>query len=375
MSEADGTDFLQHPFLPVSCGKTEKPIAAGQTPLRGAMSQGKSISILIPCRNEVNSIEQCIANVFDFEPPEGGYEVIVIDGMSDDGTRERLERLKARYKDLIVLDNPERFVPHAMNLGIRRASGEYIVRVDARCIHPRNYLVELLALSRETGADNVGGVLHPMGTSYTQKAIAHAYRSRIAVGGALRDRGDYVGENDTVYGGCFRKVRLVEVGMYDEFMIRNQDDELSFRIREMGGRIYQSGKIRVGYFTRKHFRQLCKQFLQYGFWKVFVIRKHPLQAATRHYIPSLFVLGLIGMVLGSIFDGRIRIAALLLGASYVVVVLTEGLRACRSAGWRLWPGVAWAIVLMHIGYGTGFIIGFLSNAFDIRTTWFTTLSR
>lgn len=339
------------------------------------MSHKTRVSVLIPCRNERDAIESCIANVMDFEPPEGGYEVIVIDGMSDDGTRERLELLRRRFASLIVIDNPDRFVPRAMNLGIERASGDVIVRVDVRCVHPRNYLVELLALSNETKADNVGGVLQPVGTTYTQMAIASAYRSRIAVGGALRDRGDYVGENDTVYGGCFRRDRLVELGMYDESMVRNQDDELSFRIRKNGGKIFQSGRIRVGYFPRKRFRQLFKQFLQYGFWKTVVIRKHPRQASPRHYVPSAFVVALCVLGAGAWLDWRVRTLFFAFAGTYVVAVAIESFRACRVERIALLPGTALAIVSMHVGYGSGFLAGVVSSALRTRRTWFTSLSR
>ena len=181
------------------------------------MENEKKVSVLIPCRNEVQYIERCINNVYSFYQPHGGFEVIVIDGMSTDGTREILSRLKNQFPDLVVIDNPGKIVPSSMNLGIQNAKGEYIVRADARCIHPKSYLCDLVELSERTGADNVGGVLVPeFGNGYTQNAIALAYKSRIAMGGALRDRGDFVGETDTVYGGCFKRKRLLEVGMYDE---------------------------------------------------------------------------------------------------------------------------------------------------------------
>jgi hypothetical protein len=138
----------------------------------------------------------------------------------------------------------------------------------------------LVELSEKTGADNVGGVLVPeFGNTYTQKAVALAYKSRIAMGGALRDRGDFIGETDTVYGGCFKRKRLLEVGMYDETMVRNQDDELSFRLREKGGKIIQDGRIKIQYYPRSSFWHLFKQFMQYGYWKVSVIKKHPQQAS------------------------------------------------------------------------------------------------
>lgn len=341
----------------------------------GVGDRDVKVSVLIPCRNEVTTIDDCIEGVFSFDPPEGGFEVIVVDGMSDDGTRERLERLKERYRTLLVIDNPEKFVPHGMNLGIRAARGEYIVRVDARCVHPKNYLVELLSLSAETGAANVGGVLQPMGKGYTQRAIAQAYRSRIAVGGALRNRGDFVGENDSVYGGCFRKAMLVEAGMYDETMVRNQDDELSFRIRKAGGKIIQSGSIRIGYYPRDRFLQLFKQFLQYGFWKTIVVRKHPMQASVRHFIPAIFVLVMSAMAVGGLFDRGILVMWLVVSAAYLICVAVESFRVCETSRLSLWPAIAWSIILMHAGYGTGFLAGIACNFLGMDRTWFTTLSR
>lgn len=147
--------------------------------------------------------------------------MIVIDGMSDDGTREILQQLQKRYPNLILIDNPERFVSHGMNLGTQHAIGEYIVRADVRCLHPPTYLLDLLALSKRSGADNVGGVLIPISEDrYIPKSIRLAYKSPIAMGGALRDRGDFEGETDTVYGGCFLKETLLKIGMYDEQMVR-----------------------------------------------------------------------------------------------------------------------------------------------------------
>ena len=268
-------------------------------------SQTPQVSVLIPCRNEAKHIELCLTNIYGFAPPPGGFEVIVIDGMSNDGTRDILCQLQKRHLGLIVLDNLQRTVPYGMNMGIQRARGEYIVRADVRCIHPSNYLLDLIELSKMTKADNVGGVLVPIsGETYAQKSIALAYKSRIAMGGALRDRGDFLGETDTVYGGCFKRQRLLEIGMYDEGMIRNQDDELSFRLKEKGGKIIQDGRIKIQYFPRRFYWQLFKQFMQYGYWKVVVIKKHPQQASLRHFLPAGFVLGLTFLAVASFADWR-----------------------------------------------------------------------
>jgi glycosyltransferase involved in cell wall biosynthesis len=339
-------------------------------------SQTPQVSVLIPCRNEAKHIEQCLADIYGFTPPPGGFEVIVMDGMSSDGTRDILSRLQKRYPDMIVLDNLQLTVPYGMNMGIQHAKGEYIVRTDVRCIHPRSYLCDLIELSKRTGADNVGGVLVPMsGETYVQKSIALAYKSRIAMGGALRDRGDFVGETDTVYGGCFKRQRLLEIGMYDEEMVRNQDDELSFRLRERGGKIVQDGRIKVQYWPRRFYWQLFKQFLQYGYWKIPVIKKHPPQASPRHFLPAGFVLGLTFLAVASFADWRSLLGLGIYSGSYLFSIGLESFRLSRKESLRLWPGVLLSIILIHISFGIGFVVSLICRCIKIKPTYFETLSR
>jgi glycosyltransferase involved in cell wall biosynthesis len=336
----------------------------------------EKVSVLIPCRNEVRNIEGCLNHIFNLDPPDGGFEVIVIDGMSTDGTRDVLLHLKEQFPEMVLIDNQKRTVPYGMNLGIQRAEGEYIVRADVRCIHPRNYLCDLIELSERTGADNVGGVLVPeFGNGYTQDAIALAYKSRIAMGGALRDRGDFVGETDTVYGGCFKRKRLLEVGMYDESMVRNQDDELSFRLREMGGKIIQDGRIKIQYYPRNSFWHLFKQFMQYGYWKVSVIKKHPQQASLRHFLPAVLVLSFVTLGLLIPFTLYGLYGFLIFSGSYFLAVGLFSFQSAYKRSFRLLPGLIFAIFLIHISFGIGFIIGSISRPFRLKLRWFGTLSR
>lgn len=338
--------------------------------------QVPQVSVLVPCRNEAKHIEDCLANIYGFAPPPGGFEVIVIDGMSNDGTRDILCRLKKRYPGLIVLDNLRRTVPYGMNMGIQRAQGEYIVRVDVRCIHPPNYLLDLIELSKKTKADNVGGVLVPIsGETYVQKSIARTYKSRIAMGGALRDRGDFLGETDTVYGGCFKKSRLIEIGMYDEKMVRNQDDELSFRLRERGGKIIQDGRIKIQYFPRSSFRHLFRQFTQYGYWKVNVIKKHPHQASVRHFLPAILILGFTALGSAALLYKYFLVGLTIYAASYFLSIIFESLRVAYRNDIRLWPGVLTSVLLIHIGFGLGFLINLICRLLDLRPEFFETLSR
>ena len=340
------------------------------------MENEKKVSVIIPCRNEVQYIERCINNVSSFYQPPGGFEVIVIDGMSTDGTRELLSRLKTQFPDLLVMDNPRKIVPGSMNVGIQKAKGEYIVRADVRCIHPKSYLCDLVELSEKTGADNVGGVLAPeFGNGYTQNAIALAYKSRIAMGGALRDRGDFIGETDTVYGGCFKRKRLLEVGMYDEAMVRNQDDELSFRFRERGGKIIQDGRIKIQYYPRNSFWHLFKQFMQYGYWKVSVIKKHPQQASLRHFLPAVLVLSFVTLGLLIPFTIYGLYGFLIFSGSYFLAIGLFSFKSSCELSLRLLPGLIFAIFLIHISFGMGFIISSMGKPFRLKLRWFETLSR
>lgn len=336
----------------------------------------EKVSVLIPCRNEVQYIESCVEGVYNFEPPDGGFEVMVIDGMSYDGTRDVLFKLREKYPDLILIDNPKKTVPYAMNLGIKHSRGEYIIRTDARCFHPRSYLRDLIKLSQKTKADNVGGVLVPLANNhYIQKSIALAYRSPIAMGGALRYRGEFFGETDTVYGGCFKKQRLLEVGMYDEEMVRNQDDELSFRLRELGGKVIQDARIKIQYYPRSSYFKLFKQFMQYGYWKIAVIKKHPQQSSLRHFLPGLLVLGFIVLGLAAFIHEYALFGLAAYAGIYLLPVSIESLIRSYKNGISLWPGVFTAIALIHISFGIGFIVSLIFHGFKIKTKWFETLSR
>lgn len=340
------------------------------------INNSRKVSVLVPCRNEAKYIENCIKNLYNFDPPKGGFEVIVIDGMSDDGTRDILSRLKDSYPDLIVIDNLYRTVPYAMNLGIQKAKGEYIVRSDVRCIYPRTYLVDLIELSTKTGADNVGGVLIPIEVnSYKGKSIANAYKSPIAMGGALRERGKFFGETDTVHGGCFKRSRLIEIGMYDEEMVRNQDDELSFRLRKKGGKIIQDSKIMVKYYPRGNYWHLFKQFMQYGYWKVVVIKKHPRQASLRHFLPSALLMGYGLLSIITLLYGDALFGLIAYSAGYLLPIGVESLRLSLKNNIKLWPGTFFSIVIIHLSFGIGFIVSLICRLFNIKPKWFESLSR
>lgn len=313
------------------------------------------VSIILPCRNEARGIESCIASVLAQSPPPGGFEVIVADGMSDDGTRVILDMLEEQFgvrssvsgveppevnapvlnspghsslsaSDgeragvrcntqlpissfqppasrflLRVTDNPGRIVSTGLNAAIRAAHGDIIIRLDAHTQYAPDYLCRCVEVLEKTKADNVGGPWTARGNSPLSMSIAAAFQSPFAVGGARSHNPEHEGEVDSVYLGCWRRNIFERFGYFDEELVRNQDDEHNLRIIRGGGKIWQSPKIKSWYQPRGSLAALFKQYMQYGYWKVRVIQKHKLPASWRHLVPGAFVLTLLGLFLLSAF--------------------------------------------------------------------------
>src|SRR5919109_4776451 len=247
------------------------------------------VSVVIACRNEQAHIEACVRSVLAQRSPTGGFELIVADGMSDDGTRSILRRLAKESRRLRVVDNPHQIVSSGLNTAIRAARGKIIVRMDAHTEYAPDYINQCLAALADTWADNVGGPARTKASNYTQAAVSAAYHSPFAVGGARFHNVDYEGYVDTVTYGCWRREVFDRIGPFDEALVRNQDDEFNLRLTKAGGKIWQSPRIKSWYRPRASLRGLFQQYMQYGYWKVRVIQKHRLPASVRHLVPGLFV--------------------------------------------------------------------------------------
>ncbi|NLC57687.1 MAG: glycosyltransferase family 2 protein [Armatimonadetes bacterium] len=326
-----------------------------------------AVSVIIPCRNEAGWIEKCLEGVLQFQSPPGGFEVIVVDGASDDGTREIVARIAAQDRRVRLVDNPQRTTPHALNLGILAARGETIVRVDAHTEYAPDYLVQCLAVKHETGADNVGGPALTRCHSYLHRAIAAAYHSRFAVGGALFHQATYEGPVDTVPYGCYSRARLLELGLFDERLVRNQDDELNLRLARAGGTIWQSPRIRSWYSPRASLAGLFRQYWQYGYWKVPVIQKHGRPASLRHLVPGAFAGGLTVMAPLALFSPLVAGLLAVVLAAYLVLLLAGSALTAARAGWKLLPVLPAVFPCYHLGYGLGFLFGLWDFALCRRT--------
>ncbi len=342
-------------------------------------SQAPFVSVVMPIRNEAPYIASNLRAILSQAYPADRFEVLVADGMSTDGTREVVESLAARDPRLRFLDNPGKIVSSGLNRAIAQARGEVIVRVDGHCEYPADYLARMVSLQAETGAASLGGVLEPVGTSPVQRAICAAFASRVGIGGAaLRAQDEAAGprEVDAVHGGCWRIETLRQVGPFSEEMIRNQDDEMSFRIRRAGGRIVQVPSIRVRYVVRDSWRKLFRQFLQYGFWKVRLVRRYPRQSSLRHLMPAALVALLAAGVCASLVSREAAAAFGIFVAAYLAAIGLAAAAAARRSCPSLWPGVAFALIVIHLGYGSGFLAGLVDQIIPGRAgAGFSGLSR
>lgn len=317
------------------------------------------VSIVVPCRNEASDIEACLGCILAQEAlPDGRtFEVLVADGMSDDGTRPKVSALAALDSRVRLIDNPGRFVSAGLNSAIRAARGAVIVRMDAHTEYAPDYVRRCVSTLEETGADTVGGPWRARSHDRAGRAIAAAFQSPFGCGGGRAHDLGYEGELDTVYLGCWRKETLLRVGLFDEELVRNQDDELNFRIVRGGGRVWQSPTIRSWYRPRSSLKALFRQYRQYGYWKVLVMRKHGQPAALRHLAPVVFAVGLcVGWAFGFLHWSLWVAYAAAVGA-YALLNLVASARAAARDGWDLLPVLPAVFLTFHMGYGLGFAQG------------------
>jgi glycosyltransferase involved in cell wall biosynthesis len=316
-----------------------------------------SASIVVPCRNERHHIEACLRSILAQQSPQGGFEVIVADGMSDDGTREILAQLAASDARLRVIDNPGRTVSTGLNAAIEAAHGQVILRMDAHTTYAQDYVRRCLEVLYETGADNVGGPWVARGDAYMSRAIAAAFQSPFAAGGARAHHPGYEGPVDTVYLGCWPRQLFDWVGLFDEGLVRNQDDEFNLRLTRAGGSIWQSPSIRSWYRPRGSLTALVRQYLQYGYWKVRVIQKHKLPASPRHLIPACLVLLLFSLLVMAPWWSLAAWSLIGLLGMYTVSNLVASLVTAARQEWRLLPLLPLVFAGYHFAYGCGFLGG------------------
>lgn len=321
------------------------------------MPSQPSVSIVVPCRNEQRYIVECLDSILACDYPRDRLEVLVVDGMSDDGTRQILTDYATRHPEVRMLDNPRRITPVALNVAIRAARGEIIVRMDAHVVYPTNYVSRLVAALDEFGADNAGAVLRTLPANQTAmgRAIAIGMSHPFGVGTSYFRIGTAEPRwVDTIAFFCIRKSTFDRVGLFDEELIRHQDGEFNARLIKAGGRILLIPDVVSYYYARSTLHQVGRMFYQYGYFKPLVAKKLGRFMTVRQLIPPGFVLGLVASAIAALLWKPALILLALVAGSYTAVVLGAAVQTALKEGPA--TGLAFVTVLptIHVSYGVGF---------------------
>jgi GT2 family glycosyltransferase len=323
------------------------------------------VTVIIPMYNESAHIGRCLDSLIESDYPASCFEVLVVDGRSDDGCQDIVQALARQHSFIRLLDNPRLVTAAAMNVGIGQAKGEVIIILGGHSSVASDFISQNVAYLAKTGADCVGGPIHSIAESYLGQAISLSISSPFGVGNALfrySDKEQYV---DTVAFGAYRKQVFEEIGLFDEALVYNEDDEFNYRLRKYGGKIYLTPEIKSFYYARTSLKKLWTQYFRYGFGKIKVIRKHPTTVSLRHFVPLAFVLTLfLSGLLGILWPALLWVF-LSVVISYVAVSFLCALGISAKYGWQYLVVLPAIFACLHFSYGLGFLAGLLRWVRDL----------
>lgn len=316
------------------------------------MQDWPALSVVVPLRNGAADLPACLDAILSQDYPTA-VDVVLAVGPSQDATLDIAEEAAAHDDRVRVVTNPSGRTPAALNAGIAASKGDVVARVDGHAVIPPGYLKQAVQTLVETGADNVGGIQHAVGTTPFEEAVAAAMTSRFGVGNASFHYGGKPGPTDTVYLGVFRRSALDRVGGFDESLIRNQDYELNWRIRDTGGVVWFDPELRVRYRPRSSLRGLARQYFEYGQWKREVLRRHPRSTKLRQLVaPAAVVANAGGLVLAAVHSPRwLAVPGVYAGAAVGASVL-----AGRDRGAAILLRLPAVFATMHHSWGVGFLL-------------------
>ena len=326
------------------------------------MKNKPQISIIIPTRNEEKSIAGCLESVINCDYDLGQIEIIVSDGLSTDRTRTIVEEYQKEYSGIKLINNPSQFTPHGLNRGVESASGEFIMILGAHSEISKNYIssnIQILEENPDIGAS--GGRIVNAHENPTSEAISLAMSSKFGVGNAKFRTQDYQGYVDTAAFAVYRREVFDKTGMFDENLVRNQDAEFNYRIRQAGYKIFLTSDCYAKYYVRSTFKKLFVQYYQYGFWKIHFNLIHQKITSLRQIFPMLFILILLLTLTSWTFFMPLFYVSLGLTLLHFLLALYFSFRKFSKLQKILL--VFKSFYTLHISYGLGYLLGILNAVF------------
>lgn len=318
------------------------------------------ISIVIPCRNEENFIGMCLESIISNDYPKDHLEVLVVDGVSEDRTRDIVKTYVEKCSYIKLLNNPKKITPCAMNIGIKEALGSYIIILGSHSKIKNNFIKLNVRSIEENKADCVGGVTITLPSNETviAQSIALALSHPFGVGNAYFRVGSnkprYV---DTVPFGCYKKELFSKIGYFDEDLARNQDDEFNLRLIKNGGKILLAPDIVSYYHARDSISKIWQMFFQYGYFKPLVAKKVGGILTWRQMMPALFVGSLLISLLLSFIFKPFFYLFLLISSLYCLVNLGISFHIAMKKGWKHFLMLPIVFATVHFSYGIGYLKG------------------
>jgi len=317
------------------------------------------ISIIVPCYNEQDTIYLLLESLLEQTYPQQEMEVVIVDGMSTDRTREQIAAFQGAHPQLNIqiVDNPKRTIPAALNRAIEAAQGEMIVRLDAHSMPRPDYVARSVEALEAGLGENVGGVweIRPGGQGRLARAIAVAAAHPLGAGDARYRVGGQASAVDTVPFGAFRRELVDRIGYFDETLPTNEDYEFNVRARQAGAIIWLDPAIRSVYFARASLSDLARQYWRYGYWKLRMLLRYPHTFRWRQ-LSGAFVLTWLGLGFLSIWFVFARWLLLAEAVVYISALIIAGIQsAFKKRDFSLVFGVPLAIAVMHFSWGTAFL--------------------
>jgi succinoglycan biosynthesis protein ExoA len=324
------------------------------------------VSVVMPVRNEERHLAEAVRHVLGQDYP-GPLELVLAVGPSHDRTEQIARELAAGEPNVTVIANPSGTIPAGLNAARRAARHAVIARVDGHALLPPGYLRTAVAALAQTGAADVGGMMAAEGVTAFQQAVAWAMTSKAGVGSAAFHTGGGAGPALSVYLGVYRREAIEQAGGYDETMLRAEDWELNYRIRDRGGVIWFTPELRVTYRPRASARALATQYFHYGRWRRVLVREHPETASFRYLAPPVAVglvavgllaglAGVIGIAAGAPLAVRALTAGFVLPVGYLAGITAAGAALTRGVPARVRARAPLVLGVMHMSWGAGFLV-------------------